>query len=52
MTTARFKDRYDAGQRLADALAQYRDSDPIVLGSAVAAPIYSSGAYGCALVSR
>ena len=32
MTTTRFKDRHDAGRRLAVALAQYQDSDPIVLG--------------------
>ena len=32
MTTTRFKDRYDAGRCLAVALAQSRDSDPIVLG--------------------
>lgn len=32
MSTTRFKDRCDAGRRLAVALAQYRDSDPIVLG--------------------
>lgn len=32
MTTTRFKDRHDAGRRLAVALAQYRDSDSIVLG--------------------
>ncbi len=32
MTITRFKDRIDAGRRLAVALDKYRDSDPIVLG--------------------
>jgi len=32
MTITRFKDRTDAGRRLAVALDKYRDSDPIVLG--------------------
>jgi predicted phosphoribosyltransferase len=27
-----FQDRYDAGRRLAEALEQYRDEDPIILG--------------------
>jgi predicted phosphoribosyltransferase len=27
-----FQDRYDAGRRLAEALEQYRDEDPVILG--------------------
>ncbi len=32
MTSSHFKDRYDAGKRLAIALSRFRDTDPIVLG--------------------